>query len=289
MICWIYWDPDPTIFTLPFLNWPILWYGFFFSLGFLIGFPIFVHLVTRYFVATTEKNRVDIKNLRGQAILLADRLTVYLVVGTIVGARLGHFLFYETPSDYLRDPLEIFRIWRGGLASHGALIAIIFSIFLFSRKIRSKFPSLDWIRILDFLAVPAAWAGCCIRVGNFFNQEILGTLTQVPWAVIFGHSFDQTSPAPRHPVQLYEAFGYLLVFFLLGILSYSRYFLIGRGKLIGLFLILVFTFRFFMEFLKTEQSRLFSSEHFLTMGQILSVPVILLGIIFYFFSSQKNR
>jgi phosphatidylglycerol:prolipoprotein diacylglycerol transferase len=167
------------------------------------------------------------------------------------------------------------------LASHGAAVAIIFSVFLFSYRNRLKPFSLDGMKILDFLAVPAAFAGGCIRIGNFFNQEILGKATQVPWAVVFGHPFDQTLPQPRHPVQLYESLGYFLLFFLLLRLSRRPYFLQNRGKILGLFLILVFTFRFFIEFLKTEQSQVMPSTFFLTMGQILSLPAILLGCLFY--------
>lgn len=282
----IYWDPNPVIFRLPLLDWPILWYGLFFALGFLVGFAIFVHLLARYLSTLPEWSQKSFKMLKQQAALIADQLALYVVIGTILGARLGHFLFYETPSEYLRDPLEIFRVWKGGLASHGAAFAIILALFLFSYKIRSQYPSLHWIRLLDFISVPAAFAGCCIRVGNFFNQEILGTITQVPWAVTFGHPFDQSLPAPRHPVQMYEAIGYLCLFFLLWRLSYQDYFLKSKGKLIGLFLIFTFTFRFFMEFFKTEQSRIVSSEIFLTMGQILSIPLVVLGLFFYFFSTK---
>jgi len=286
MISWLYWDPDPAIFVLPFFNWPVLWYSMFFALGFLLGFPVFVSILTRYFACSAEFKNEPLKNLKAKAVFVADRLTAYIVIGTIVGARLGHFLFYERPSEYLQDPLEIFRVWKGGLASHGAVIAIILSILLFSYRIRSQFPSLTWIRILDFISVPAAFVGGCIRIGNFFNQEILGIQTQVPWAVIFGHPFDQTFPVPRHPVQLYEALAYVLFFILLWKLSYRDYFLKREGKLVGLFLILVFTFRFFVEFFKIEQSRIFSSEIFLTMGQILSIPAVILGVIFYFFLKQ---
>lgn len=287
MISFIYWNPDPSIFILPFFNWPILWYGLFFSLGFLLGFPIFVSIIARYFFILPQFKNEEKKSLKARAVVLADKLTIYIVLGTVIGARLGHFLFYENPSDYLQNPLEIFRVWNGGLASHGAIVAIIFSVMLFSYKIRLEYPSLHWIRILDFLSVPAALAGCCIRIGNFFNQEILGTATQVPWAVVFGRPFDQSLPLPRHPVQLYEAFGYLLVFLLLWKLSYQSYFLKFQGRLIGLFLILVFTFRFFIEFFKIEQSKLIVSEFFLTIGQILSIPAIALGLLFYFFL-KKN-
>jgi phosphatidylglycerol:prolipoprotein diacylglycerol transferase len=281
MVSSIYWDPDPAIFTLPFVDWPILWYGFFFSLGFLIGFPVFASILARYLAFLPEYKQESVKHLKEQAVLIADRLTIYVVIGTIVGARLGHFLFYEPISEFLQNPLEIFRVWKGGLASHGASVGIILSIFAFSYRMRSRYPFLHWIRLLDFLAVPAAFAGCCIRLGNFFNQEILGTVTEVPWGVIFGHPFDGSLPAARHPVQIYEAIGYLGLFFILWKLTFYPYFFKHKGKLIGIFLISVFVFRFFIEFFKIEQSRILSPESFLTMGQILSIPMVVLGVIFF--------
>ena len=273
----IYWDPRPEIFILPFFNWPILWYGVIFALGFAVGFPIFVSILTRFLGKDQKKKATSI----------TDRLTVYMIFGTVIGARLGHFLFYEHPKNYLNDPFEIFRIWEGGLASHGAAIGIVIALILFSYRIRSVEPKLDWIRLLDFVCVPTAFAAFCIRIGNFMNQEILGTPTNLPWGVVFGHPADRSFPVPRHPVQIYEALFYLAVFFFLWKLTFKRHFLITRGKLIGLFLILVFGFRFVIEFFKTEQSHLISSSA-LTMGQILSIPAVLAGIVFFFLSRKTS-
>ena len=284
----IYWDPNPEIFTVPFLNFPILWYGVFFALGFWFSFLIVVRILVRYFSLVPAYKTHDAVDLKRRAHSLVDRLTVYIVIGTILGARLGHFLFYEQPSDYLSDPLEFFRFRNGGLASHGAIIGIIAATLLFSHRIKKIYPDLTWVRILDFIAVPTALAGACIRIGNFFNQEILGTPTNLPWAVVFGHPADRSLPLPRHPVQLYEALWYLAVFVLLWRLSRKPSFLLKKGKLVGLFLILVFAFRFFIEFLKTEQSHLLT-ESLLTMGQILSIPVILLGFLFYFHNRALKR
>jgi phosphatidylglycerol---prolipoprotein diacylglyceryl transferase len=274
-----YWDPDPTIFTVPFLHFPILWYGVFFALGFWFSFQIVIKILTRYFRHLHPQMKTP--ELKEKAREIVDRLTVYIVIGTILGARLGHFLFYEEPSRYLSDPLEFFRFRNGGLASHGAVIGIIAATFLFSARIRKKYPDLTWVRILDFIAVPTPLAGACIRVGNFFNQEILGTPTNLPWAVVFGHPADGSPPGPRHPAQLYEALWYLVLFFILWRLCQRPSFLLKQGKLIGLFLILAFTFRFLIEFLKTEQSHILGASY-LTMGQILSIPVIFLGLFFYF-------
>lgn len=345
-----YWDPRPEIFVVPYLNFPILWYALLFTLGFSLGFPIFVSILRRFFFNDPEYIGSDILDLQEmttwgktkssalkalnskilneefgrlpekiknfvrksgcknpgralarlfldlqlktavlglyrKAVLLTDRLVVYMLIATVVGARLGHFLFYENPKDYLANPLELFKVWEGGLASHGAALAILIALYIFSRRVKNIAKGLSWIRLLDFVAVPVALCGSFIRVGNFFNQEILGKKTSLPWGVVFGHPADHSFPAPRHPVQLYEAFFYILVFLLLWRLTYRLKFLLGEGKLIGLFLILVFGFRFFVEFLKMEQSHLLSTAPLLTMGQILSIPMVLLGG--YFFLRKK--
>ena len=280
MLSVFYWDPNREIFTLPFLDFPILWYGVFFALGFWFAFLFFIRILTRYF-QTISKIKETVVALKKKAQMIADRFTVYIVIGTIFGARLGHFLFYESPSLYLSDPLEFFRFRNGGLASHGAIIGIILAVILFSYRIRKTHPDLTWIRLLDLVSPPAALGCAFIRIGNFFNQEILGTPSELPWAVVFGHPADGSLPLPRHPAQLYEAIWYFAIAFLLWRLTYHRSFLLAKGKLIGLFFILAFGFRFFVEYLKTEQSHIFTS-HYLTMGQLLSLPVILAGFLFYF-------
>lgn len=268
-VSFFYWDPNPEVFILPIVHWPVLWYGLFFTLGFAVGFPLFVGVLTRFLGEDQRK----------KAVMIADRLTLYMIVATVVGARLGHFIFYERPSSYLSHPEEIFQIWKGGLASHGAAIAIILALILFSRRMRDVAPALSWIRLLDFVSIPTAFAAGCIRIGNFINQEILGTPTDLPWGVIFGHPADQSAPIPRHPVQLYEAFFYFAVFYLLWRLSFKKSVLLSQGRLIGLFLLLVFGFRFFIESLKIEQSHLLTAFP-LSMGQILSIPAILLALFF---------
>lgn len=348
MLSWIYWDPKPEIFIIPFLDWPILWYGLLFSAGFAIGFPIFVGILTRFFLSWPKYHPSDIlqsenkshkamadslnekifrgdaaKNspadkelvaksrclhperalarlsldkemgsavlgLKKKAVMITDRLTIYMILATVVGARLGHFFFYEHPIDYLTNPIELFRVWEGGLASHGAVIAIILAMFLFSYRIRSKTEELNWLRLLDFVSVPTALAGSFIRLGNFFNQEILGTPSNLPWAVVFGTPADHSIPIPRHPVQIYESLFYLAVFFLLWRLTYRPAFLLAKGKLVGLFLILVFGFRFLIEYLKTEQSNIVSLASDLTMGQYLSIPAIAAGFLFYFWKRKNS-
>ncbi len=287
----IYWDPSPNFFVIPILNWPILWYGLFFASGFLIGFPLFEGILLRYFLQINKKRKRKIRDLKCIALKVTDRITIYAVFATALGARLGHFLFYENPSEYLKNPFEILKIWEGGLASHGAAIAIIFTLYMLSRWTKKIDSGLSCIRLLDFICVPTALAGSFIRIGNLFNQEILGTVTNLPWGFIFGHPRDGSLPIARHPVQIYESLFYFAVFLILWRLTYRRAFLLGQGKLIGLFLILVFGFRFLVEFLKLEQSELLSLSSSLTMGQWLSIPLVILGVGLFFFSEKlvKSR
>jgi len=224
-----------------------------------------------------------------KATLLTDRAVIYMLIATIVGARLGHFLFYEKPSEYLKNPLEIFRIWEGGLASHGGYVAIIFALLLFSYRVRKVARGLSWTRLLDFVCAPAILCGGFIRIGNFFNQEVLGVPTSAPWGVVFGHPAGGGMQRALHPVQLYEALLYFFVFSLLWSLSYRPKFLLAEGKLIGLALIVAFSFRFLVEFIKLEQSELLSGAPLLNMGQILSIPMILFGVFFICKSAISRR
>lgn len=281
MIGMFYWDPNPEAFKLPFLHWSILWYGVLFAAGFAVAFPCFVSVLTRFF-----REIYGAGKWRKLAVTTADRLTLYVIVGTVVGARLGHFLFYESPARYLRHPIEILQIRQGGLASHGAVIALIVALVWFAKRMKIK--GLDWLKLLDLVSVPTALVGSFIRLGNFVNQEILGRPSDLPWAVVFGHPADgRGGMVPRHPVQIYEALFYLALFFLLWRLSYRREFLVGRGRLVGIFLVTTFGGRFFLEFLKEEQSRLMGEGSVVTMGQLLSIPVVVLGLIFYFWERKR--
>ena len=146
---------------------------------------------------------------------------------------------------------------------------------------RKKVPSLSFVRLVDLIVIPTACAGALIRMGNFLNQEVLGTVTTVPWAIIFGHAADGSAPMPRHPAQLYEALFFFGVFFtLLWLWNRKSLFLIP-GKLSGLFFILVFSFRFVIEYLKEEQSVLMTQSSPLLMGQLLSIPMIILGVLLF--------
>ena len=217
-----------------------------------------------------------------KAFLITERLLVYVVIATIVGARLGHILFYENLQDFLKNPINIFKIREGGLASHGAVVAILLALFLFTFYSRRFSPKIRFLNLLDFSCISAGFIAFCIRIGNFINQEILGKITSVPWAVVFLNPLDRSLPLPRHPVQLYEALFYLAIFSFIFYLSFKPSFLLKRGRLSGLFFILLFSGRFFLEFFKERQSFLIKDFSFLLMGQYLSIPFILLGIVLFF-------
>lgn len=263
-MAYLYWDPSKAIipWDLPLLNRPILWYGFLFAVGFLLAYSLLLFLLRH------ERS----KDVQAHAKQIADHLTFYGIIGTIIGARLFDVLFYENWNAILRDPLSVFRVWEGGLASHGGVLGILIALVLFQKKHRFC----SWLHLLDLLVLPSAVVAVFIRVGNFINQEIVGKATTVPWAVIFGHPADGSPAVPRHPVQLYEAVYYLAVFGVLWFLR-KRWNSWKEGSLAGLYLVLIFSFRFLVEFFKEEQSWwLYGSP--VTMGQLLSVPFIILGL-----------
>ncbi len=270
------WDPSPelTHFNIPLLGRPILWYGFLFAVGFFCGYLILIYLLKR------DKNL----EIRKQAKFLVEKLSLYVIVGVVIGAKLGDLIFYQDWSYFKTDPLSFFKVWERGLASHGGVVGILIAVFLFIKKYQKKIPALSWKRVLDWMSVPAGLVGACIRVGNFINQEILGTPTNVPWAVSFGHPIDGSGTFPRHPVQLYEAFFYLCLFGICFFIYRKKKW--REGQMAGFFLLTVFAFRFFIEFFKEKQSYWISAQSCLDMGQLLSVPFVILGI-YLLFSSSK--
>jgi prolipoprotein diacylglyceryl transferase len=199
---------------------------------------------------------------------MLDTLTTYMVIGTVVGARLGHCLFYE-PAYYLANPLRILKVWEGGLASHGAAIGILISLYLFVRKVKKPY-----LWILDRIVIVVALAGFFIRMGNLMNSEIYGVQTSLPWGFIFVR-WGETMP--KHPTQIYEALSYLAIFFLLYSIYLRKGVKIKQGFLFGLFLIILFSVRFLIEFIKEPQVG-FEEHMVLNMGQLLSIPFILTGI-----------
>lgn len=218
---------------------------------------------------------------------VTDKVTLYVVIATIIGARLGHLLFYEKASFYLSHPLNIIKVWEGGLASHGAAIGILVAIVLLSYRL-DIFPSLSVLVLLDLITLPASFVAGCIRIGNFFNQEILGKTTTLLWGVQFGNPYDGQLSLIRHPVQIYEAIFYFLLFGLFLFLSFKPNIYLKKGRLFALFLTLVFLFRFFIEFLKENQSQVINESLFLNMGQYLSLPFICLGLLLFYFSYKKK-
>jgi phosphatidylglycerol:prolipoprotein diacylglycerol transferase len=247
----IVWNVDPDILKIGPLT--IRYYGLLFALSFFLGYNIIRSVFRR-----ENKPESDL-----------ETLLTYMMIGTIAGARLGHCLFYD-PVYYLSNPLKILMVWEGGLASHGGAIGILTALYMYSRKR----PEQPYLWILDRMVIAIALAGLFIRIGNFFNSEILGIPSDVPWAIIF----DRIDSAPRHPAQLYESIAYGSIF--VGL--YRLYAKLGektpKGFLLGLFLISVFGFRIFIEFVKERQAS-YSAELPLSVGQLLSIPLVIAGVI----------
>lgn len=249
-------------------EFPLRYYGLLFMINFLFGF--------RYMLSVYRKEKKSVQNL--------DSLLNHMLIGTIIGARLGHCFFYE-PGVFLANPLEILYVWKGGLASHGGLVGILIALHFYSKK----HPEDPYMWLLDRLTVPAVFGAFLIRMGNFFNSEIVGIPTTVPWAIIFTEADrhgDIPGNIPRHPSMLYEAACYLIFFFILGFLYKHYRERLPKGLSLGLLFVLVFAARFFLEFTKTKQENFESG--FLNMGQYLSIPFVLVG--FYFIvKSFKSR
>jgi phosphatidylglycerol:prolipoprotein diacylglycerol transferase len=263
MLAYITWDVSPDIISIGPLT--LKWYGLLFASGFLVG----LYIVRRMFLAEKAPE------------VWLDKVFVYMVVGTIIGARLGHVFFYDW--DYYSQNLsEIPMIWKGGLASHGGAIGIILALWIFSQKISKK--SLLWI--LDKVVVPTALAGCFIRLGNLMNSEIIGNPTDVSWAFVFTAVDDQ----PRHPVQLYESISYLFSFGLLYFTYWRTEKAMKPGYIFGMFLVLIWGFRFIWEYFKKSQGgfETLVDQAFST-GQLLSIPFFIVGLYFMFRPSERSK
>lgn len=245
----INWNVNPEIFRIG--NFALRWYGLLFASGFFFGYLILAKLFKK----------------EGVSIEILDKLTIYTAVGTIIGARLGHCLFYE-PSYYLSHPVEIIKIWRGGLASHGAAVGILVAIYFFSKNTKKTY-----LWTFDRLVIVVALAGFFIRTGNLMNSEIYGVETSLSWGFVFLRTGETL---PKHPTQIYEALCYLIIFLILSFIYIRKNGSVKDGALFGLFLILVFTSRFFIEFIKEDQVG-FESGMNLNMGQWLSMPFVLTG------------
>jgi prolipoprotein diacylglyceryl transferase len=246
------WDVDPIIFNLGPL--PIRWYSVGWLLAFGVGF-----FILQWIYRKEGKPEED-----------PEPVLFYTLVGAMIGARLGHCLFYR-PDFYLANPIEIIAVWKGvrGLASHGGALGILLSLFIYTRR----HPDQPYLWLMDRVVVPTALGGMFIRLGNLMNSEILGVPSDGPWAMVFL----RVDTLPRHPAQLYEALAYLLIFLVLFTYYRKRGTDIPHGRLLGAFLVLIFTARFFIEFVK-ERHVPFEAGLPLSMGQFLSIPMVALGV-----------
>ncbi|MGK0291117.1 MAG: phosphatidylglycerol:prolipoprotein diacylglycerol transferase [bacterium] len=253
------WNINPILFEAG----PLAprWYGLLFASGFALAY----FLMRKVF--RDEKQSEE----------LLDPLLYATVIGTLIGARLGHTLFYD-PNYYLSNPIKMLYIWEGGLASHGSGFGILAGLYVFTKFYSKK----SYLWVVDRVAMIIPIVGCFVRIGNFMNSEILGKSTTVPWAIIF----QRHNPIPRHPVQLYEAFGYFVLFWFLRAVYNKNKENTPDGLLAGLFLVLTFTFRFLIEYFKVPQS---AFMYPISMGQILSIPVVLLGFVFLFIARKNAK
>lgn len=299
-LLFINWTIDPRVISS--WNTP-RWYGIMWALGFYLGFMILNRIYKR------EKSPE----------IWMDKTFIYVLIGGVLGARIGHCLFYQ-PDYYLSNPIEILYIWEGGLASHGGAIGVIIAAFLLSKKVTKT--GILWV--LDRLVVPTALSAFLIRLGNLFNHEILGKVTESSWGFKFlregsakvnslvikatqttgltndnysdklNEAYSTVAASPtkyaevfaaipaRYPAQLIEALCYLLFF---GVLMWFYWKTNAgqlKGFLLGIFFILVFGARFFIEFLKENQDGIDQSLEGLNMGQYLSIPLVLIGLFLVF-------
>ncbi len=249
----VHWNVTPEIFT--FGQFSVRWYGLLFASSFFFGYLIMKKIF--------EREQISLETL--------DQLSIYMLLGTILGARLGHVLFYQ-PDYYIHHLEEVLQVWKGGLASHGAALGILISLYLFSKKTKKPY-----LWILDRIVIVVAIGGFFVRMGNLMNSEIVGRVTKVPWAFIFEREIQYLGDAPRHPTQLYEGLAYLLLFSILIWMYFKKNLGKQSGVIFGVFLICLFSARFIIEFFKDVQVQ-FEQNMILNMGQILSIPFVLLGI-----------
>lgn len=267
----IHWNIDQEIFKIG--SFGLRYYSLCWLLAFAVSYVLMLKVFKR-----EGKSQEDL-----------DKLTIYIFLGTLIGARIGHCLFYEFDK-YIQNPLlmilpfqKVNGSWEFtgfmGLASHGGAIGILIALYMYARKTKT-----DFLWIADKLVLVVPVAGAFIRIGNFFNSEILGKPADpsLPWAVIFA----QEDSIPRHPAQLYEALGYILLFVVLW-LMYQKNQRSKRGLLFGIFLVALFTIRFIIEFFKENQEA-FENDMTFNMGQLLSIPFIIVGL-YLIFRKPKEK
>ena len=260
LFCSVTWSADPVIFDIGFFS--LRWYALMFIVGFYIGSKL-MEVYYKHDGVNPEK---------------VYTLFLYCFIGTIIGARLGHCLFYD-PGYYLANPIEMLKTWKGGLASHGGTLGVFLAVLVYARR---DHRSALWV--LDRLGIAVAPVAALIRVGNLFNHEIYGHVTSMPWGFRFienvgawSHGAELKYTEPCHPTQIYEALCYLAVFAINAYLYYKTDARNRRGLLLGVFFTGVFGSRFLIEYVKNVQVS-FEEGMILDMGQILSIPFIVGGI-----------
>lgn len=264
----INWNPNPVILELG--NLQLRWYSLLFMSGFIIGWYLF-----KWF---SKKEKLDLSYM--------DPLLVTLIVATLVGARLGHCIFYQ-PDYYLaswKGFFEIFMPWKGGLASHGGAIALLIAMWWFTKSKGKKY-GFDFMWMMDRLCITVAFAGCMIRLGNLMNSEIYGDVTNLPWGFVFERNGETLA---KHPTQIYEALSYLILGLVLVWVYKHKLDKVYRGFFFGAFLIGCFGMRFLIEFIKEPQVG-FEETMVLNMGQLLSVPFVIAGVAIVVYSFKKKK
>lgn len=268
-----HWNPDPIAIYIETVNFKIYWYGIFFALGFFIG----------YLIARTMCRK------KGYPLDKLDILLFFVFIGTIIGARLAHVIFYQ-PNYYLNHPSEILCLWKGGLASHGGTIGAFIGFLIFCIRNREFNP----LWLLDHLSIAVALVATLIRIGNFINSEITGTPTDGSFGIVF----EKISNLPLHPVQLYEAGCYLFIMIILTVI-YKLHKDHHPGLMFGLFLTWVFSSRMVLEIFKSSQaeyeiqmnnwiSQYVNLPFMVSVGMLLSIPFIIIGIGFIIYG-VKHR
>lgn len=292
------WNPDPVAFTIPYLGRPVFWYGILFALAFFFAYRIVLKQLKKHLtveqegmgnqpdqqINTVEKRLIGKKEAYSLASKMIDKLSLWVVIGVVLGARLFHVFFYDLPA-FLQRPFSLFSTWEGGLASHGGVIGALIALLALLTVHKKLFSKISMLTLLDMFVPAAAVMGIFIRCGNFINQEVLGKASDLPWAVVFERPIDGSFPIARHPVQLYEALFFLSLFLLVPLLkkAFRRF---HSGALAGAFITLVFAFRFWVEDLKIEQSFVIHSS--LNMGAWLSLPFVALGLGLMIYAFAKD-
>ena len=265
----VIWNVDPVAFSLGPVS--VRWYGLCYAIGFIVGITLLAKMYK------SEGCPDD----------WADKVLIYTIVATIIGSRLGHVFFYEW-SYYSQHPAEIFMVWKGGLASHGGVIAIIISSLILCKYVFHK----TFLWFGDRFMGPAVFVGAMIRLGNLMNSEIYGGVTSLPWGFQFVRDYPAGTPIELipacHPTQLYEAGGYLILFAILMYMYWRTNARKHEGLICGTAFAVFFAIRFLLEFIKNDQVA-FEADMVLNMGQLLSIPFILLGIVFIVYSFKKPK